>query len=360
VPSLLLLTGADPVEPSQGDEWRAHGLWRGLQAVGDVTVVQWGGVYRGTHRYVPLGRGEWVRRALRGMVGGPPLALAPFRLDRPPLAGSFDLVAVYPLKLAPWAFDVAARIRVLDLADSLGLLAARLRGPGTWSARLRLCGVAGAEADWARRFDEVWVAAEADAAWLRARGVAPRVVPNGVAAVLPLGWQDPKRLLFVGNLAYPPNRLGLADFLRRVWPPLARSGFVLTAVGRGTERVLAPGVRGVGWVPDVRPYYEAAGAVVAPIRMGAGTPTKVLEAMAYGRPVVAWAEGVAGLSAAQRAAVMAVDTPGQWRTALETLADRAEWDRRVRTGLRAVEPWGDAQAARLAALLDVDVIRRRT
>ncbi|MCL8208181.1 MAG: glycosyltransferase family 4 protein [Actinomycetia bacterium] len=358
MPRLLLLTGADPVAPSQGDEWRAHGLLRGLLALGEVTVVQWGGARRGSHRYVPLGRGEWVRRAVRGLGAGPPLVLAPFRADRPAVPGRFDLVAVYPLKLAPWAFDVDARVRVLDLADSLGLLAARLKGRGTWAARVRLYGVAAAEAAWARRFDEVWVAAEADAAWLRARGVAPRVVPNGVPEIRPLGWQDPRQLLFVGNLAYPPNRLGLADFLRRVWPELARAGYRLTAVGRGTEGIRAPGVAGKGWVPDVRPYYAAAGAVVAPIRVGAGTPTKVLEALAFGRPVVAWAEGVGGLTEAQRAAVLTVAEPGEWRDALAALADRGEWERRVAAGLGAVEPWGAAQAARLTALLGIDGVRR--
>ena len=48
-------------------------------------------------------------------------------------------------------------------------------------------------------------------------------------------------------------------------------------------------------VPDLRPHYERASVVVAPLRWGGGTRLKILEALAMGKAVVATtlaAEGI--------------------------------------------------------------------
>jgi glycosyltransferase involved in cell wall biosynthesis len=50
-----------------------------------------------------------------------------------------------------------------------------------------------------------------------------------------------------------------------------------------------------GAVPDVTPWYAGADVVVVPLREGAGTRIKVLEAFAHRRPVVATPAAVAGL-----------------------------------------------------------------
>jgi hypothetical protein len=48
-------------------------------------------------------------------------------------------------------------------------------------------------------------------------------------------------------------------------------------------------------VPDIRPYLAHAGAVVAPLRVARGIQSKVLEAMAMARPVIASGEAFEGL-----------------------------------------------------------------
>jgi glycosyltransferase involved in cell wall biosynthesis len=58
-----------------------------------------------------------------------------------------------------------------------------------------------------------------------------------------------------------------------------------------------PGVRVIGQVEDVRPYYAEAKVAVAPFRYGGGTKLKVLEAMALGVPVVATPVGCQGIEA---------------------------------------------------------------
>jgi glycosyltransferase involved in cell wall biosynthesis len=352
-PRALLLTTVSPHRPRQGDAWRAYGLLQGLMRVADVTVVQWGGESTPEHRVVPDAPVAKAVRALRALPSGLPLSTLPYRAGFPFVPGHFGLVVGLSLKTARWALSVPAPIHVLDLADSLGLLRERLDGRAYWLRRLRLTGVEREEREWADRFTETWVASDADAEYLRKRGVEAAVVPNGAAARHEAPWVSPRNLLFVGNLAYPPNRTGLAEFVRTVWPHLFAAGYCLTLAGRGTERYRGvPGVVARGLVDDVAPLYQACGVAVSPVRVGAGSPTKVLEALSWGRPVVGWESGFAGLSDQQRGAVLAVNTPEDWLAALRRLERRDEWEARRDAGLRAVELWGEAQASRFRTLLD--------
>ncbi len=351
-PRALLLTTVSWHNPRQGDAWRVYGLQRGLAEVAEVTVVQWGGDPADSHRVTA--DPAWLKglRALLALPSGPPLATLPYRAGFPFVPGRFDLVVGFSLKTARWALRIPAPVRVLDLADSLGLLAGRLKGQAFWLRRLRLWGIAEEERTWAARFTETWVAAADDAEYLRTRGVAARVVPNGAAERRQTPWVSPRRLVFVGNLAYPPNRVGLSEFLRVVWPRLARAGYHLDLVGRGTERFRAvAGVTAHGLVEDVQAVYASVGAALSPVRIGAGSPTKVLEALSWGRPVVGWRTGFSGLTAAQQAAVIPVDGAEDWLPALRRLDDRGEWEARQEAGLAAVELWGEAQAAGFRRLL---------
>ncbi|MCO5311816.1 MAG: glycosyltransferase family 4 protein [Microthrixaceae bacterium] len=141
------------------------------------------------------------------------------------------------------------------------------------------------------------------AAARRDAGGEVAVVPNGVD--LPeqthraTGTQE---ILFVGNLGYPPNVEALNRLATRILPDLRASHprTHLTVIGPGssavTELADCPGVRIAGFVPDIKDAYSSAALMVAPIFAGSGTKTKVLEAMAYGVPVVTTGEGVAGLA----------------------------------------------------------------
>jgi hypothetical protein len=117
------------------------------------------------------------------------------------------------------------------------------------------------------------------------------VVRNGVSAQAAT---DPemsraKEMLFVGTMGYEPNADAVKYFMREVMPGIRgqESDACLSVVGKEAEsdiRQLHDGQACIvhGQVPDVTPHYQSAGLVIAPIRLGAGTRLKILEALMFG------------------------------------------------------------------------------
>ncbi len=178
----------------------------------------------------------------------------------------------------------------------------------------------------------------------RARA-GPRAItiPNGVdLARFRPSQRDPEpgRLLFIGAFRHLGNVLALQFFLREVWPRLASASPVLHVIA-GPDRehyaqglaLEQPGIEVEGFVADVRPAYERASVVIAPLTASAGTNIKVLEAMALGRAVVSTPAGVEGLEVAPGGDVVVADTAEQFAAAvLELLRDPA---RRRQIGMEA-------------------------
>lgn len=108
-------------------------------------------------------------------------------------------------------------------------------------------------------------------------------------------------LLFTGNMDYAPNVDAVGFFVKEIWPSISAkfpdTRFVI-AGQRPLEAVkkLAGGrVEVTGFIPDLNTMYAQASVLVAPLRFGAGTQNKVLEAMAMGVPVVCTHIGFEGL-----------------------------------------------------------------
>ena len=124
-------------------------------------------------------------------------------------------------------------------------------------------------------------------------------------AALDQPYSDPApRLVFTGNMDYWPNIDAASFFAREVMPLLRGRNpaprFIIVGANPTAEvRALAdlPGVEVTGRVPDVRPYIAYAAVSVAPLKLARGVQTKVLEAMALGRPVVASPQAFEGVRA---------------------------------------------------------------
>jgi polysaccharide biosynthesis protein PslH len=109
-------------------------------------------------------------------------------------------------------------------------------------------------------------------------------------------------IIFTGDMSYRPNEDAAAHFALQVFPLVRRvyrdARFLI--VGRNPTRKTrrlsqVDGVEVTGFVPDVRTYLAKAHVAVAPFLIAAGIQNKILEAMAYGLPVVATSRTTQGL-----------------------------------------------------------------
>jgi glycosyltransferase involved in cell wall biosynthesis len=144
-----------------------------------------------------------------------------------------------------------------------------------------------------------------------------------------------KRLLFIGGMDYLPNLDSANYFLSKIFPlvlsemPDAR----LDVVGRELWRIDGRGsLKAVEFhedVPDVLPFFRTADLLAVPLRYGAGTRIKILEAMAAGLPVVTTSKGCEGIDARDGEHLLIADSPGAFGSAVARLME----DRGLRTSL---------------------------
>ncbi len=154
------------------------------------------------------------------------------------------------------------------------------------------------------RSSESWMVShvDVDAARELCPGARLRYVPNvldvqAIAPVAPPAAE--RRAIFVASFAYEPNRNGLRFLLEEVFPQVWRElpDARLTLVGAGLERAPSsdPRVEALGFVEDLAAAYRRASCAVVPLLQGGGTPLKLIEALAYGLPVVATPRAAGGL-----------------------------------------------------------------
>ncbi|MEP7087663.1 MAG: glycosyltransferase family 4 protein [Gemmatimonadota bacterium] len=97
----------------------------------------------------------------------------------------------------------------------------------------------------------------------------------------------------------PLNVHGLSGFLAECWPAIkqARPTATLHIVGLVGKmcRVEDPSIIYSGWVSDLDAVYREASVVLNPAMAGTGLKIKSVEALAHGKPLVAWSNGVDGL-----------------------------------------------------------------
>lgn len=334
---ILFLAHRMPFPPDRGDRIRAHHVLRALA------------------RLAPVHVGSFVDDPA-DLLHLPDLArvAASHRVDvrRKPLwqAGAEALASGVPVSLAAWRSaslsrwvgDLLASGRIGTVFVYSGQMGQLV--PADWRGRLvvDLCDVdsakfeayaagAGAmrgfiharegrllqriEADLAARADHTLLASDEEAALLRARAPAGRDIralrngidaaffaPEDVAPAPDMPRIGP-RLLFTGQMDYPPNVAAATRMAKRIMPlVLARHPqATFHVVGRApTPEVLAlEGVNGTrvhGAVPDVRPFLAAADIITVPLDIARGVQNKVLEAMAMARPVIASPAAATGIS----------------------------------------------------------------
>lgn len=195
--------------------------------------------------------------------------------------------------------------------------------------------------------DAVWVCSPQDRAVLgalygsNARAKAA-VVPNAIDVpdqVAPAAGGE--RVCFTGRMDYYPNEAAGRILAYEITPLLRDRGHELPVIiaGAQAQRILGgtslpPGVRLVSDPASIAELI-AGGLVTVPLTVGGGTRFKILEAFAYGAPVISTAKGAEGIDILAGVHYLNAEHPTGFADALDALIRHPEL--RVRLGHAAWE-----------------------
>ena len=176
-------------------------------------------------------------------------------------------------------------------------------------------------------------------------------------------------ITFIGNFRHPPN-VDAAEFLcTQVLPrvdmrllerhPVYIVGNALNDKVRSFADGL-PNVRMVGWVPSVMPYLERARVSVIPLRYGAGTKRKMIQALMVGTPTVSTSAGAEGMDLEDGRHVLVADKAPAFAAAIERLLeDDGLWRRLAADGRAHVLARHGHEMARSRLLAAIAAVMRR-
>jgi glycosyltransferase involved in cell wall biosynthesis len=182
-----------------------------------------------------------------------------------------------------------------------------------------------------RLAQRTFVCSELDRDYLTNRWRLPGIVtvPNAISSATLLPVAPEPTLLFLGSYRYKPNVQAAEFLLEQIWPrvfqvmPEAR----LIIAGASPEGIRGydvgiPGVEFADFVDNLDELYRRSRVVCAPILSGAGTRVKIIEAAAYGKPIVATRLGAEGLEMCDGEELFLHDDPASFADAcLKLLRD---------------------------------------
>ena len=164
------------------------------------------------------------------------------------------------------------------------------------------------------------------------QGLAPNtwttIIPNGVDCKYfdkdlsyekqPVPEKSPV-ILFTGTMSWLPNVDAVRYFSHDILPIIRQqfpdAQFVIAGNRPAPDvQKLAedPGITVTGFVKDIRPFIAGCTVFVVPLRAGAGSRLKILEALAMSKPVVSTMIGAEGLQVTPWKDILIADDPAQF------------------------------------------------
>lgn len=327
---LLFLANRVPYPPYRGDKLKIFNLAKRLSDHHELHLLTFAQdkqdlqykeelekIFKKVHLiYLP----KWMSaiKCLAALWSRMPLQVLYFRsaamkakLNEVLTADKFDAVHVQHIRMSPYLAYNKNIPRILDLPDAFSLYWERRKNiprnifrkvfESIEQARLlRYEGII-------KEFDLSLVCSAEDLEYLKQLHHAQniRLLPNGVdlTTFYPRqhDYSHNNTILFTGNMDYAPNVDAVTYFAKDILPLIHQQypsvQFVIAGqrpVAKVTE-LANEHIKVTGFIKDLAAMYNTASVVVAPLRFGAGTQNKVLEAMAMGIPVVTSHVGFKGL-----------------------------------------------------------------
>jgi glycosyltransferase involved in cell wall biosynthesis len=269
-----------------------------------------------------MSRWQFLLNAARGLLNGLPFQTAGFYLPRAArwfceYSGEYSAFYAHTVRMAACftALPTPVRSRVLmDFNDAISLNYSgakyRSRFPMNIVYRIEESRIRTYECALLSMFKHYNVISAYDKEYLLA--LNPEIhlsdanfacIPYGVPSTPTSTSASAKSAVyFIGQLDYEMNREAVLFFLDTIWGPLKQAvpEVVFYVIGKTKSSAFDAyrswdGVKFTGFVPDVFAVIQDCTCLVAPIRSGAGMPTKIIEALSYGMPVVTTPLGVRGV-----------------------------------------------------------------
>lgn len=263
----------------------------------------------------------------------------------------FDAVHVQHLRMSPYLANRKELPRILDMPDAFSLYWER-REKAEKNPVLKF--INGIEKDRLLRYEQIMkrydlslVCSAEDLVYLKGKHQLSNIelLPNGVDldtfAAKDHDYSHNKTLLFTGNMDYAPNVDAVQYFVAEVLPLIQKVHpdvqFIIAGQRpvKKVQDLASENVKVTGFIKDLAAVYNEASVVVAPLRFGAGTQNKVLEAMAMGVPVVCSDIGFKGLGIESGEGAVMQTTAGTFANAVVDLLNSEEERRKV--GQKGIE-----------------------
>lgn len=152
--------------------------------------------------------------------------------------------------------------------------------------------------------------------------------------------EDFPSLIFLGNFGSFFNQRSILYFYKEIYPliketfPEVKSYIVGKNPPKGILKLAVDNsVIVTGYVEDLRPYLACASVVTLPVH-GYGIKTRILEAMAIGKPVVTSSEGIHGIDVTPEENIIIADDPRDFAERVIKLLNNEELRNRIGANAR--------------------------
>lgn len=343
---ILIVTPRIPYPPYRGDKLKIYNLIRYLARNHEVSVITFYETEEQLRSDFPKIRdltqnGVAVKQSVFSSVlnvGAGIFTRLPFqvlyyrsdefhrKLEEMSAAENYDIIYFHLIRSTQYLPAVAKSnaVKIQDFTDAVSMYLERyrdneknpLRKFGLTQELKRVVryenGISG--------FDKIYVCSEKDRGYLAAR--LPKnsigLLLNGVNLEtfkkidVPV---EENRIIFTGNMPYFANSDAAEYFCSEIFPMVLREipNAKVYLVGQNpppsVKNLASENVIVTGFVEDITAEYCKSVVNIAPIRFGAGTLNKVLEALALGLPTVSTSMAVSGLPHDIRSHIQEADTP---------------------------------------------------
>ena len=151
-------------------------------------------------------------------------------------------------------------------------------------------------------------------------------------------------ITFLGMLEAPPNMDAVKYIIDELAPYFwkRRKEVVFLIMGKGNGQFIdniPPNVIFTGFVKDVSPFFKLSDLCIAPLRMGSGIKTKILEYMSYEKLVLTTPAGVEGIKLDDDSSVIVSDIESYPVNLLKIIKNLEKMKRKGKSGKEIIKKY---------------------